>query len=159
IYALATSEITAGTTITIRGDTRRKRVNGQDVPDDANADTGVGTTMDFRGSITPGPGANDRTDVFGNSDDDTFLFNQTFLGGQTFVHGSTTRTPAGMTAPFNDGLDTFIVNQLKSMESSRSLVTPDHGITVRRDTLDLDGQAGTDTYTINTTSSQSLTPS
>src|SRR5262249_51519422 len=72
---------------------------------------------------------------------------------------SNTPTPAGRTAPLNDGQDTFVVNQLKSMESSRPLTTPDHGITVRRDTLDLDGQAGTDSYTINTTGSQSLTPS
>src|SRR6185312_13756618 len=84
---------------------------------------------------------------------------ETFLGGQTFVHGSAALTPAGTTAPPNDGQDTFTVNSLKSMESSRPLVTPDHGITVRRDTLDLDGQAGTDTYTINTTGSQSATPS
>src|SRR5262249_36989019 len=61
--------------------------------------------------------------------------------------------PAGSTAPLNDGLDLFKVNQLKSMESARPLITPDHGYTVRRDTLDLDGQAGTDTYLINTTGS------
>ena len=41
-----------------------------------------------------------------------------------------------MSAPLSDGKDTFIVNQLKSMETARPLVTPDHGITVRRDTLD-----------------------
>src|SRR5262249_32391488 len=135
VYAPPTSEITSGTSTTIRGDTRRKRVNGQDVPD-ANADPGVGTTMDFRGSITPGPGATARPDIFGNTDDDLFLFNQTFLGGQTFAYGSTTPTPAGGTASPSDGQDTFVVNQLQSMTSSRPLVTPDHGITVRRDTLD-----------------------
>src|SRR5262249_24175916 len=58
-----------------------------------------------------------------------------------------------------DGQDTFIVNQLQSMASTRPLMVPDHGATTRRDTLDLDGQAGGDTYTINTTGSQSATPS
>src|SRR5262249_35190923 len=77
----------------------------------------------------------------------------------TFAYGSTTPTPAGSTAPPSDGQDTFVVNQLESMTSSRPLVTPDHGITVRRDTLDIDGQAGTDTYLINTTGSHSATPS
>src|SRR5262249_52357733 len=153
VFAPVKSEITAGTTITIRGDQRRKRTGGQDVPDDQNADPDVGTTMDFRGSITPGPGATDRPGISGNDDDDTFLFNQTFLGGQTNVYGSKAPTPAGSSAPLDDGLDQFTVNQLKSMETARPLVTPDHGITVRRDTLDLDGQAGTDTYLVNTTGS------
>ena len=45
------------------------------------------------------------------------------------------------------------------MESSRPLTVADHGVTTRRDTLDLDGQAGSDTYTINTTGSQSVNPS
>src|SRR5262249_31354762 len=152
------SSITAGRNITIRGDTRRKRAGSVDVPD-TDPDAGVGTTMDLRGTITPGTGASDHTDIFGNGDDDLFLFNQTFLGGQTYAYGSNTPTPAGMTAPLGDGQDTFIVNQLKSMESARSLVTPDHGYTVRRATLDRDGQAGTDTYVINTTGSQSATPS
>src|SRR5215467_3994941 len=116
--------------------------------------------MDIRGSFTPGPGATDRTAFFGNVDNDTFTFNQTFLGGQTYAYGSNTPTPAGTTAPLNDGQDTFVVNQLQSMETSRPLLTADpSGYTERRDTLDLDGQAGTDTYTINTTGSQSATPS
>src|SRR5215467_13038731 len=106
--------------------------------------------MDIRGSFTPGPGATDNTAFFGNVDNDTFTFNQTFLGGQTFAYGSNTPTPAGSTAPPGDGQDTFVVNQLHSMESTRPLTVPDHGVTTRRDTLDLDGQAAGDTYTINT---------
>ena len=56
-------------------------------------------------------------------------------------------------APRNDGQDTFTVNQLRSMESYRPFTNPDNSVISRRDTLDLDGQAGTDTYTINTTGS------
>ena len=115
--------------------------------------------MDLRGSFTPGGGATDRTAFFGNIDNDSFTFNQTFLGGQTFAYGSNTPTPAGSTAPPGDGADTFTVNQLQSMTTSRPLVTPDHGVTTRRDTLDLDGQAGADVYIVNTTGSQSDTPS
>lgn len=127
--------------------------------DYGNADPGFGTVMDIRGSFTPGGGATERTAFFGNADGDTFTFNQTYLGGQTFAYGSNTPTPAGTTAPPGDGADTFTVNQLRTMTTSRPLVTPDHGVTVRRDTLDLDGQAGTDVYTVNTTGSQSATPS
>ena len=140
------SVVTAGHNIDVHGDYQ-------------NVDPTVGTVMDLRGTFTPGPGATDRTAFYGNVDDDAFTFNQTFLGGQTFAYGSNLPTPSGATAPPSDGMDLFVVNQLKSMESSRLLVTPDHGITVRRDTLDLDGQAGTDAYVVNTTGSQSLTPS
>src|SRR5206468_724530 len=83
--------------------------------DFGNADAGVGTAMDLRGSFTPGGGATDRTAFFGSEDNDTFTFNQTFLGGQTFAYGSNTPTPAGGTAPANDGanadgVDTLTVN-------------------------------------------------
>src|SRR5947199_205682 len=54
--------------------------------DFGNADPGVGTVMDLRGSITPGTGATDQTQIFGNADNDSFTFNQTFLGGQTFAY-------------------------------------------------------------------------
>src|SRR5205823_6607384 len=127
-----TSLIRAGATVTILGDYR-------------NADPGVGSAIDLGGSITPGPGADDSTRIVGGPDDDAFTFNQTFLGGQTFVSGG-------------DGQDRFTVNQLKSMTSSRPPATPS-GTTTRRDTLDLDGQANTDTYTVNTTGSLSPAPS
>ena len=140
------SQVIAGHNIDVYGDYQ-------------NVDPQVGTVMDLRGAFTPGPGATDRTAFFGNVDDDTFTFNQTYLGGQTFAYGSNTPTPAGATAPLHDGSDTFVVNQLKSMGSSRPLVVADHGVTVRRDTLDLDGQAGTDMYTVNTTGSQSAAAS
>src|SRR5262249_57224918 len=71
--------ITAGNSIAIYGDY-------------GDADPGKGTVMDLRGSITPGPGASDQTQIFGNADDDQFAFNQTFLGGQTFVYGSNVAT-------------------------------------------------------------------
>ena len=73
--------------------------------DYGNADPGVGTMMDLRGSITPGTGASDQTQIFGNADNDTFTFNQTFLGGQTFAYGSNAPSPAGSTAPPGDGQD------------------------------------------------------
>ncbi|MCF2147132.1 DUF4347 domain-containing protein [Desmonostoc muscorum LEGE 12446] len=121
------SEIVAGRTVTIQGDY-------------LNLDAAVGTNMDLRGTITPGSGVDDKTEIFGNSDNDTFTFNQTFLGGQTNVYGGATATSG-----VDDGEDQFIVNQLQSMTTSRN---------GKRDTLNLDGQADTDTYTINTTGSQ-----
>ena len=136
--------ITAGYNVTVYGDF-------------GNADAGVGTTMNLRGSITPGSGETDRTAFFGNSDDDTFTFNRTALGGETFAYGSTAPTPAG-TAPMNDGQDTFTVNQLGTMSASRPY-TGAAGTINRRDTLDLDGQAGTDVYLVNTTGSESPAPS
>ncbi|MBD2412394.1 hypothetical protein FACHB389_10860 [Nostoc calcicola FACHB-389] len=121
------SEIVAGENITIQGDY-------------TNADAGFGTVMDLRGTIQSGADVTDKTQIFGNADADTFVFNQTFLKGQTNVFGS-----ASVTTGANDGEDQFIVNQLQSMTTSRG---------GKRDTLNLDGQADTDTYTINTTGSQ-----
>src|SRR5262249_47925958 len=61
-------------------------------------------------------------------------------------------------APPNDGQDTFTVNQLQTMDTSRPY-TDASGMITRRDTLDLDGQAGADTYVVNTTGSASSQPS
>ncbi|WP_392533892.1 DUF4347 domain-containing protein [Nostoc sp. C117] len=121
------SEIVAGDNITIQGDY-------------LNADAGFGTVMDLRGTIQSGADVTDKTQIFGNADADSFVFNQTFLKGQTNVFGGAT-----VTAGANDGEDQFTVNQLQSMTTSRG---------GKRDTLNLDGQADTDTYTINTTGSQ-----
>ncbi|MBD2516808.1 DUF4347 domain-containing protein [Nostoc sp. FACHB-973] len=121
------SEIVAGDNITIQGDY-------------LNADIGFGSVMDLRGTIQSGADVTDKTQIFGNTDADTFVFNQTFLKGQTNVFGG-----ASTTTGANDGEDQFIVNQLQSMTTSRG---------GKRDTLNLDGQADTDTYIINTTGSQ-----
>src|SRR5262249_38613946 len=80
-----------------------------------------------------------------NGDDDTFTFNQTLLKGQSYAFGA-------------GGQDTFTVNQLQTMDTARPY-SDASGTIIRRDTLDLDGQAGTDIYIINTTGSQSVTPS
>ena len=57
-----------------------------------------------------------------------------------------------------DGQDSFTVNQLKTLNTSRPF-TLTSGTVTRRDTLDLDGQGGADTYVINTTGSLTATPS
>src|SRR5262249_3218265 len=148
------SEIIAGGPIIIRGDTRRNRKNGQDVPDDTNADPNFGTNMDFSGVIggyfvpETNPGATpDRTDlpqIFGHTDVDLITFNQTFRGDKTRVYGSQyavlAKAPGGNDVP--DGEDLFTVNQLQTMD-----VAAGH-------TLTLDGQAESDTYVVNTTGSQ-----
>ena len=73
--------------------------------------------MHLHGTITPGtltggcaaeidPGRDcNITRLFGNTDADTFNFDQTFLGGRTFAYGSNTPTPC-TAAPWSnrDGL-------------------------------------------------------
>src|SRR5258705_249806 len=49
--------------------------------------------------------------VFGNSHNDVFIFNQTVLQGRTRVYGSQAPTGTGP-APEGDGNDTFFVNRL-----------------------------------------------
>ena len=51
-----------------------------------NSDTGQGTHMVLRGSITPGPDG--LTEIFGNADVDSIRFVETFLGGWTRAYGS-----------------------------------------------------------------------
>src|SRR5262249_46817932 len=143
-----------------------------------NADPGVGTTMTLagviasdskvgsNGAILPGSDpaddstGNHETRIFGNADHDAFSFNQTKLYGQTFVYGSNVATPGGT------GRATFTANQWQSLTpggpSTYATSTPTYpaGTTAtRRDTLDLDGQAGSDAYTVNTTGSQAASPS
>src|SRR5262249_8407824 len=122
--------ITAGTNIDIFGDF-------------GNADPGFGTNMDLRGTITPRSGAANRTSLFGHSDVDTFNLLQIKLGGQTNVFGSATST-APANAAVNDGEDRFFVDRLQTMNTFRA---------GKRDTLNLDGQADTDTYLIINTGS------
>ncbi|HEY3921306.1 MAG TPA: carbohydrate-binding protein, partial [Gaiellaceae bacterium] len=124
-------------------------------------DVGFGTVMNLHGTITPGtltttggpnndgcaseidPGRDcNITRIFGNADTDTFNFDQTFLGGRTFTYGSNLPTLKSSTAPLGDSNDFFVVNELQSMNVDAGY------------SLNLDGQAGTDTYTINTTGSQ-----
>src|SRR4029077_20972517 len=89
--------------------------------------------------------------IFGNAEADSFFFDRTYLGGRTRVYGSNAPTCSavaseaacsGVYAPLGDGDDFFVVNQLQTMN-----VAAGH-------TLTLDGQAGNNTYTINTTGSQ-----
>ena len=121
-------------------DDHRHRRSGRRHGDDTSA-----------GEITPGlltSRLSFITRIFGNFDDDQFLFVSTTLGGKTRTYGSNTPTdcpaagppgPCGVDAPYgNDGLDLFIVNLLPSMN-----VAAGH-------TLTLDGQADTDTYIVNT---------
>src|SRR5206468_12669160 len=98
--------ISAGTNIDIFGDF-------------GNADPGFGTTMDLRGTITPGTGATNRTAIFGDSDVDTFNFLQIQLNGQTNAYGGNVAT-APANAAVNDGEDRFFVDRLKTMNSFRA---------------------------------------
>jgi Bacterial Ig-like domain/RTX calcium-binding nonapeptide repeat (4 copies) len=165
----------------------------------SDPDSTYGTVMTLNGTITPGGGCATEIDpgrdcnitqLFGNTDSDTFDFEQTYLGGRTFAYGSNTPTPyspspqwvsstaysagsivtwngqtyialQGSTgqdptqtvgywspipsttyAPPGDGEDFFNIDQLQTMNVAAGY------------TLTLDGQAGTDTYTVNTTGSQ-----
>ena len=109
--------------------------------------------MHLHGTITPGPlsaGCRDEinpgrdcsvTRIFGNTDTDTIVFDQTKLGGRTRVYGSRAMTCTAhdatctnVWAPAGDSEDFVVVNQLQTMN-----VAAGH-------TLTLDGQAGTDTY-------------
>jgi hypothetical protein len=145
----ANSRIVAGTGITIRGDTRR--VGKTDNVDNSNADAGRGTQMDLRGTIgsinapsavsAANTTAKTFTEIFGHVDIDTFTFDRTKLDANTTVFGSQHNVADLLV----DGEDRFIVNQLQSMHVDRNGVG---------DTLTLDGQAGTDYYSVNTAGSQ-----
>ena len=142
-----------------------------------NVDAGFGTVMHLHGTITPGklsttcaaeigPARDcNVTRIFGNTDTDTINFDQTFLGGRTRVFGSDAATASGSTAPSCvlldpkcDSEDFFNVNQLQTMFDPAANSDPTkaivNGDVVAGHTLTLDGQAGTDTYVINTTGSQ-----
>ena len=116
-------------------------------PSPANGD---GTVIVLRGTVTPGSVAG-LTRVFGNAEADMIIFDQTLLGGQTRAYGDSTPTVAGVLAAACGGgtqcNDTFIVNHLQSMVP----LGQDEGVA---DTLTLDGQSGTNTYTIYTNGSQ-----
>jgi hypothetical protein len=113
-----------------------------------------GTTIVLRGVISPGAGG--LTRVFGNTNADAIIFDQTWLGGETRAYGSATPTPPGQFAPVGDGTgaacttgcdDTFIVNRLQSMVALGQDVATGN-------TLTLDGQSGNNTYDIYTSGSQ-----
>ena len=124
----------AGTTLTVRGDNRRQRVGGVDLPEAANADPNFGTNMDLRGTFDAGNG--DRAIKFhGHTDVDLITFNETFLQADAAAYGSQ-NTSATLA---NDGEDEFLVNQLQTMNVAGG------------ETLTLDGQADTDKYRILTT--------
>ena len=111
---------------------------------------GVGTVMHFRGEVT-----GHSTQIFGNVNDDSFYFDQTKLGGQTYVYGSNSAT----TTAAGDGNDYFEVSQLQTMDTFHVDTKPDalQGQQVR-DTLQLDGQQGSDTYVVNTAGSLVAAP-
>ncbi len=117
---------------------------------DPNPANGDGTVIVLRGTVTPGSVAG-LTRVFGNAEADTIIFDRTLLGGQTRAYGDGAATVAGALAGLCAGgkqcNDTFIVNRLPSMVP----VGQDEGVA---DTLTLDGQSGTNTYTIFTNGSQ-----
>ncbi|HEV8460189.1 MAG TPA: Calx-beta domain-containing protein [Gaiellaceae bacterium] len=141
-------------------------------------DTGFGSVMHLHGTITPGPLAGacvneinpgrdcNVTRIFGNTDTDTITFDQTFLGGRTRVFGSNAPTCTAHTAaacagvyPGPDSEDFITVNQLQTMfdptSTADAAANPTTGDVRAAHTLTLDGQAGTDTYVVNTTGSQS----
>ena len=164
------SDIVAGGTIYIHGDANRDAASVSATDPDplgspaaANADThtsaaaitqGFGTTMTFAGrlgGVFDLGVAGDRTDgalVFGHIDVDHFHFLSTLLGTAVHVYGSQNRSAIDQTkctAPTlqiacGDGEDEFLVQTLR---------TPD---IAALHTLTLDGQQGTDSYRIETSS-------
>ncbi|KKL57300.1 hypothetical protein LCGC14_2236790, partial [marine sediment metagenome] len=112
--------------------------------DDVNLDSSFGAHTTFLGTYRPGtlvgsPAAHPHiTRIFGHTDVDTLLFDETDLDGKTEVYGS--QNTSAIDEP--DDEDRFTVNRLLTMD-----VAAGH-------TLTLDGQADTDYYTINTTGSQ-----
>ena len=159
VTAPARSEIVAGGTIVIRGDTNRIAGTGgpsTDTPSGTAADDddvagdpkdGWGTTITLAGTVggvfdLDGLSLDtDITYVLGNIDVDTFLIDQAYLGATTRVYGSHL-LPGAAGAPSDDGEDRFTVDRLQTMNVA--------GV----ETLTLDGQADTDTYTVKTTGSQ-----
>ena len=162
------TKVVAGLWIDIHGDFDAFSSGATDL------DLGFGTVMHLHGTITPGklttrcaneidPGRDcNVTRIFGNTDTDTFNFDQTFLGGRTRVFGSRTSTcdinGTACVTPSGDSEDFFNVNQLQTMFDPAANSDPTkaivNGDVVAGHTLTLDGQAGTDTYVINTTGSQ-----
>ena len=147
------NRIAAGSSIRIRGDERRK-ADGSFDPTDPDVD--FGSTMLLRGTIgkTGAPAdasqvnVNDKafTQIFGNNDVDTFLFFETDLDANTSAYGSAEPTVTGtLPTDASDGEDRFVVTRLGSMHVNAAGIG---------DTLTLDGQAGTDSYLVQTTGSQ-----
>ena len=94
---------------------------------------GVGSVITLGGTIKSAPVIHLVTTVImGTPYADTFIFNQTTFNGAAAVYGGA-------------GDDTFTVNQLASMDVAGG------------DSLTLDGQGGSDLYTVNTAGSMSST--
>ena len=90
----------------------------------------------------------DKTDgtlIFGHTDVDVITFDHTYLGASTRAYGSYTAARGGLPG---DGEDRFIVDHLQTMDSSQT------SSNTNGDTLTLDGQGESDTYTIYTWGSQ-----
>jgi len=139
-----TSTVIAGTMIDVYGDR-----NG--IADAGQSDTGTGTTMILQGTIeTRGNQAGERANFYGNVDNDSFILNDLQLNTQTNLYGSnSSATPAAGAneATDVDGRDSFTVNKLRTMTTHRNGAISGED---RRDTLNLDGQGDTDTYTVFT---------
>jgi len=150
--APASTEIVAGGTITIHGDTNRVAgaTAAADTPNTTNADAGTGTNLYFAGRVggllTAFDGTSDKTDltqIFAHTDNDLVTFYQTYLGTSTEAYGSyDVSRAAGL--PAADGADTFLVDHLQTMDSTQTT----NG--TNGDTLFLDGEGQSDTYTVYT---------
>ncbi len=107
--------------------------------DDGDADPGVGALAYLAGYVGPIPDIVTAlvVRIYGNADDDAFVFDQTTLGAFTVARGGRTDT-AGAT----DGEDAFAVIQLQTMNVAAGHV------------LWLDGQAQGDGYVVFTTGSE-----
>ncbi|HEY5224284.1 MAG TPA: hypothetical protein VIJ18_14705 [Microbacteriaceae bacterium] len=102
------------------------------------------------GGIANGVGG--LTRVFGANEADTIIFDRTILVGQTRAYGDGAPTQAGVYAPACNGpanmcVDSFVVNRLQSM-------IPLGQDVARGATLTLDGQSGSNVYSIFTSGSQ-----
>ncbi|MCG8559790.1 MAG: calcium-binding protein [Hyphomicrobiales bacterium] len=131
------TSITTGSTLIMFGD-----FNSVD------PDAGFGTTIRI-GAATLASGVDtDRAthaiSVFGNADVDDITFAGTTLQSNAFAYGSVSATTGT-----GDGEDRFVIDELAATKVT-------NGGTTTRFSLTLDGQAGTDSYTVFTAGSEAL---
>ena len=103
---------------------------------DTGNNDAVGTLIDIRSSLD-----STAIEIAGEREDDLIILHPVSVTGYTRVLGDTDGLPGGR--------DTIILDQLPSITNFHD--RPGDGIGIVRDSVDLDGRGGYDTYIINTT--------
>ncbi len=107
--------------------------------DYGNADADVGSTMEFFGGISAAS-----IEIHGGIENDSVLYSPEALAGHTRIFG-------GM------GDDLLVVDHLITLQTSRDRAGDGTGALVR-DTVDLDGQSGSDSHVVFTNGSAATDP-